>query len=130
MSHKNDKDESESASSSSSDSKKKNSKHKNKKEKKVKKGTGKKRGPRGPQWKSWKEPYQPGSITNRLAKEMRQKGGMKAKDFVSKCKKMGGNPAFMLRVISRGETKGFKWEFDDSNNRYRILNVRKDAKAW
>lgn len=103
---------------------------KDKKDKKEKSSKSGKRGPRDAQWKTWKQPYQPGSITHQLAQDMMKKGGMKSKDFVKKCKKLGGNPAFMLRVIGRGETKGFRWEFDDSHDRYRITNVKKDPKAY
>lgn len=44
-------------------------------------------------------------------------------------KKLGANPAWLLRTISRGQTKGWRWEMDTSNDRYRIIHLKKDPKA-
>ena len=103
---------------------KKEKKRKDKKEKKDGK-----RGPKSAQWKEWKEPYQPGSILNKAYQEASKKGGIEEKKLIKLITKWDGSPAFHLRILKRGQSKGFKWEVDDANGRLRILNVKKTKAA-
>jgi hypothetical protein len=148
MSHK-DKDSDASASSSSSASeasdKKHKSKHKekkvdkkkdkkkskkpDKKEKKDKKKNGK-RGPRGAQWLSWKIPYQESSILGQSFQLASKKGGVDLKKLEKAIKGWKGTPAFILRKLKKGHSKGFKWDVDDAHGRLRITGTKLVDKKW
>jgi|SRR5580698_8488549 hypothetical protein len=148
MSHK-DKDSDASASSSSSASEASDKKHKSKhKEKKVDKKKDKKkskkpdkkdkkdkkksskRGPRGAQWLSWKIPYQESSILGQSFQLASKKGGVDLKKLEKQIKGWKGTPAFILRKLKKGHSKGFKWDVDDSHGRLRITGCKLVDKKW
>jgi hypothetical protein len=150
---------SKASSSDASSKKSKKSKHKSKKEKKVKEKTDKKskksskpdkkekkdkksdkksskssksskRGPRGVQWLNWKIPYQENSCIGQAFMLASKKGGVDLKKLEKSIKGWKGTPAFMLRKLRKGHSKGFKWDVDDSHGRLRILNTKLAHKNW
>lgn len=77
------------------------------------------------QWPRWNSPYQPGSNIYTFFHAMLKKGGMTAKEFKRKCKDTGAKPNFILRTVRKGfSQKGWTWEFNDSQDRYRITNLK------
>ena len=101
---------------------------KEKKEKKSSKST--KRGPRGAQWVNWKIPYQETSILGQSFQLASKKGGVDLKKLEKQIKTWKGTPAFILRKLRKGHSKGFKWDVDDAHGRLRITGCKLVNKKW
>lgn len=81
------------------------------------------------QYLKWDEiPQQPGSNLYKFFVGMYKKGGMKVKEFEKLVKKTGAQPNFILRCLRKGFNYEWTWDWDDSNGRYRIFNLKDHRK--